>query len=99
MANWNSITYERISLPKFPQKSFSTATRDYTHRALGLLFTARCQRWRRYRHTMSPKYIHHLLAVRRTSSGGAHYFRGFSEIRWAHDRGAYDGELLHVLAT
>src|SRR6266571_7014566 len=26
MANWNSITYERISLPKFPQKSFSTAT-------------------------------------------------------------------------
>jgi len=30
MANWNSITYERISLPKFPQKSFSTATGVYT---------------------------------------------------------------------
>src|SRR5438045_2237339 len=26
MADWNSITYDRISLPKFPEKSFSTAT-------------------------------------------------------------------------
>src|SRR5206468_11790812 len=28
MADWNSITYDRISLPKFPEKSFSTATPD-----------------------------------------------------------------------
>jgi hypothetical protein len=27
-ANENSITYERISLVKFPEKSFSTATLD-----------------------------------------------------------------------
>ena|ERR1039457_557555 len=30
MANQHSITYERISLSKSPEKSFSTPTRDYT---------------------------------------------------------------------
>jgi len=30
MADWKSITYDRISLPRFPEKSFSTATGDYT---------------------------------------------------------------------
>jgi hypothetical protein len=38
--------------------------------------------------TVSPKHIHHLLAVRRTSCGGADYFCSFSEIRlegYSHD--------------
>src|SRR5215472_1443545 len=48
---------------------------------------------------MSPKYIHHLLAVWRTSSGGADYFRGFAEVRGPHDRRRNDGELFHVLAA
>jgi hypothetical protein len=31
LANENSITYERISLVKFPEKSFSTATPGYAN--------------------------------------------------------------------
>lgn len=48
---------------------------------------------------MSPKYIHHLLAVRWTAPGGADYFGGFAEISRPHDRRRYEGELLRVLAA
>ena len=48
---------------------------------------------------MSPKHIHHLLAVRWTSCGGADYFCSFSEIRWSHDRWRYNGELFDILVT
>src|SRR5690348_15665895 len=60
---------------------------------------ARCQRRRSNRHTVSPKHINHLLAVRRTSGGGADYFCSFSEIRWSHDRWRYNGELIDILVT
>jgi hypothetical protein len=63
------------------------------------LDTVRPQRRCRNRHTVSPKHIHHLLAVRRTSCGGADYFRSFSEIRWSHDHWRYNGELFDILVT
>jgi hypothetical protein len=48
---------------------------------------------------VSPKDINHLLAVWRTSCGGAAYFCRFSEIRWSHNRWRYNGELFDILVT
>jgi hypothetical protein len=45
---------------------------------------------------MTPEDLCHLRAVGRGASGGSDYFRGFAEIRGAHDRRTYDGELFHI---
>jgi len=48
---------------------------------------------------MTPEDLHHLRAVRRAAGGGTDYFGSFAEVRGAHYRRGYDGELFHILAA
>src|SRR5512139_1459943 len=57
-------------------------------------------RGRGHRHAMTPEDLHHLRAVgRATTGGGVDYFGGFAEVRGAHYRRGYDGELFHILSA
>jgi hypothetical protein len=47
---------------------------------------------------MTPEDLHHLRAIGR-AGGGTDYFRSFAEVRGAHYRRGYDGELFHILAA
>jgi hypothetical protein len=49
-------------------------------------------------HAMTPEDFHHFRAVGR-AFGSADYFGSLAEVRGAHDRGGYDGELFHILAA
>lgn len=48
---------------------------------------------------MTPEDLHYLRAVGRAAAGGTDYFGSFAEIRGAHYRRGYDGELFHILAA
>jgi len=48
---------------------------------------------------MTPEDVHHLRAVGRAAVGGTDYFGGFAEVRGAHYRRPYDGELSHIRAA
>src|SRR5512139_3050000 len=48
---------------------------------------------------MTPEDVHHLRAVGRAAAGGTDYFGSFAEVRGAHYRRGYDGELFHILAA
>ena len=56
------------------------------------------RRGRGHRHAMTPEDLHHLRAVGR-ADGGIDYFGSFSEVRGAHYRRGYDGELFRILAA
>ena len=45
---------------------------------------------------MTPEDVHHLRAVGLAASGGTDYFGSFAEVRRAHYRRRYDGQLLHI---
>src|SRR5271167_2842407 len=46
---------------------------------------------------MTAEDVHHFCAIGRPAGGGGEYFSGFSEVRGAHYRRAYNGELYHIL--
>jgi hypothetical protein len=48
---------------------------------------------------MAPEDVHHLRAVGRAAASGIDYFGRLAEVRGAHYRRGYDGELLHILAA
>src|SRR5215472_15967177 len=48
---------------------------------------------------MTAEDLRHLRPVGRAAGGLVDYFGGFSEVRRAHDRRGYDGQLLDVLAA
>jgi hypothetical protein len=48
---------------------------------------------------MTPEDVHHLRAVGRAAGRGGDYFGGFAEVRGAHYRWGYDGELFYILAA
>jgi hypothetical protein len=48
---------------------------------------------------MTPEDLNHLRAIDRAAGGGTDYFGSFAEVRGAHYRRAYDGELFHILAA
>ena len=48
---------------------------------------------------MAPEDVHHFLAVWQAAASGVDYFGSFSEVRGAHYRRGYDGELLHILVA
>src|SRR5512141_2403753 len=48
---------------------------------------------------MTPEDLRHLRAVGRAAGGGIDYFGSLAEVRGAHYRGGYDGELFHILAA
>ena len=48
---------------------------------------------------MTPEDVYHLSAVGRAAGGGTDYFGSFPEVRGAHYRRGYDGELFHILAA
>src|SRR5271167_598761 len=47
---------------------------------------------------MTAEDVHHFCAIGRPAGGGGEYFSGFSEVRGAHYRRAYNGELYHILS-
>src|SRR3974390_2117252 len=51
------------------------------------------------RHAMTAEDLHHFRAVGRAASGGVNHFSGFPEVRRAHDRRGYDGELFRILVA
>jgi hypothetical protein len=57
------------------------------------------RRGRGYRHAMTPEDLHHFRAVRRPAGGGTDYFGSFTEVRGAHYRRSYDGELFRIIAA
>ena len=57
------------------------------------------RRGRGHRHSMTPEDVHHLRAVGRAASGSTDYFSRFTEVRGAHYRRAYDGELSRIRAA
>jgi hypothetical protein len=57
------------------------------------------RRGRGYRHAMTPEDLHYLRAVWRSAGRGTDHLGSFAEIRGAHYRRGYDGELFHVLAA
>jgi len=48
---------------------------------------------------MTPEDVHHFRAIGWAATGGGDYFGGFSEVRGAHYRRGYDGELFHILVA
>ena len=48
---------------------------------------------------MTPEDVHHFRAIGRAIASGVYYFGSFSEVRGAHYRGGYDGELPHILVA
>ena len=48
---------------------------------------------------MTPEDVHHLRAVGRAAAGGTDHFGSFAEVRRAHYRRGYDGELSHIRAA
>ena len=48
---------------------------------------------------MPPEDVHHFRAVGRAPADGTDYLGSFAEVRGAHYRRGYDGELLHILAA
>ena len=48
---------------------------------------------------MTTEDVDHFRAIGRTTGGIGDYFGGFSEVRGAHYRRGYDGELFHILAA
>jgi len=48
---------------------------------------------------MTAEDVHHFRAIRSAAGGGGDYFGGFSEVRGAHDRRGYDGELSHIFVA
>src|SRR6266567_2449870 len=48
---------------------------------------------------MTAEEINHFRAIGRAATGGGDYFGGFSEVRGAHYRRGYDGELFHILVA
>jgi hypothetical protein len=48
---------------------------------------------------MAPENVHHLRAVGWAASGGTNDFGRFAEVRGAHYRRGYDGELFHILVA
>src|ERR1700730_7748912 len=48
---------------------------------------------------MAAEDVHHFCAIGRAAAGVADYFGGFSEVRRAHYRRGYDGELFHILVA
>src|SRR5207249_2250765 len=48
---------------------------------------------------MTPEDVHHLRAVGRAAGSGTDDFGSFAEVRGAHHRRGYDGELFHILAA
>src|SRR5947208_16846192 len=48
---------------------------------------------------MTPEDVHHFPAIGWAAGGGVDYFGGFSEVRGAHYRRGYDGELFHILVA
>ena len=71
----------------------AAAGRNHTSRPL------LSRRGRGHRHAMAPEDVHHLRAVGRAAGGGSDYFGSFAEVRGAHYRRGYDGELFHILAA
>src|ERR1035437_10711525 len=47
---------------------------------------------------MTPEDVDHLGAVGKAAGGGTDYFGSFAEVRGAHYRRGYDGELFHIRA-
>jgi hypothetical protein len=45
---------------------------------------------------VTPEDVHHLHAVGRAGGGGTDYFGSLAEVRGAHYRRGYDGELFHI---
>jgi hypothetical protein len=48
---------------------------------------------------MTPEDFRHLRTVGLAPGSSIDYFGSFAEVRGAHYRGAYDGELFHILAA
>jgi len=48
---------------------------------------------------MTAEDVHHFRAIGRATASGVYYFGSFSEVRGAHYRGGYDGELLYILVA
>jgi len=48
---------------------------------------------------MTPEDLHHFRAIGRPAGGGTDYFGSFTEVRWAHYRRGYDGELFRIIAA
>jgi len=48
---------------------------------------------------MTAEDINHFRAIGRAAAGGVYYFGSFSEVRGAHYRRGYDGELLRILVA
>src|SRR6266566_2634070 len=48
---------------------------------------------------MTAEDVHHFRAIGRAAGGGGDDFGGFSEVRGAHYRRGYDGELFHILVA
>jgi hypothetical protein len=57
------------------------------------------RRGRGQRHAMTAEDVYHFRAIGRASGGIGDYFSGFSEVRGAHYRRGYDGELFHILVA
>jgi hypothetical protein len=48
---------------------------------------------------MTPEDFHHFRTVGRPVGGGTDYFGSFTEVRGAHYRRGYDGELFRIIAA
>lgn len=48
---------------------------------------------------MTPEDFRHVRTVGLAPGSSIDYFGSFAEVRGAHYRGAYDGELFHILAA
>ena len=48
---------------------------------------------------MTAEDVHHFRAIGRAAGGGGDYFGGFSEVRRAHYRRGYNGELFYILVA
>ena len=69
------------------------ARRNHTGRAL------LNRQGRGQRHAMTAEDVHHFRGIGRAAGGGGDYLGGFSEVRGAHYRRGYDGELFHILTA